>query len=119
MESNHLPEEIFSFNIYIIILAFTILYIIGLFTNILSYAFVSLSICFFVTVFYYLIMYNLFIKYKYLSYYKIKQKEDSYFKPLSEEEMLKEIKYNIEDNMLTEFGDLNYSYEYIENNFCT
>lgn len=55
----------------------------------------------------------------YMNTYSSNQKEDSYFKPLDEKELLKEVKYEVYENVLTEVGDMNFSNEFIEENFTS
>ena len=113
---NHIPEEIYAFSLYLFFYVLFTLWIVCLFTS-YSYLAVSLTLFISLTAVYIAIMYYLLSIYN--NFNAKKQREDKFFKPLSLINMQKEVKYKIRDDVLPEIGDLDFSMEFIEQNFLS
>lgn len=110
----HQPEEIYSFNLYLLSNALYLVIVITLFTK---YCLVFQVIAIFISSLFVYTSFIYFLSSLYNSIDHKEQTEDLYFKPISLEESMKEIDYKLEDNMLLEIGDMDFKMEEIEERF--
>lgn len=102
------------------------------FILVLILAYVIFSIAFPNKYFYGIVIANLFIwitfvtvlsiHYVFVQYWKLNDTEhrcDSLFKPLSNKDLLVEYHTPIDSGILPDVGDMNFSREFIEENFCS
>ena len=110
--------EILAFNFSFVVKGFFLFSIFSsLYPNSYTYFLNSIPVFIYTTIIYFSILY--FLISKYISYDQTKQTEDIYFKALSKEDNEIELLKDKSSGILPDTGDLNFSEEFIEDNFCT
>lgn len=114
-------NEIFSFNMYFITFGVIIYYAYCIFMPFGSYTLTVYmnNIVLIVIVTFFTIFLIYFLLSEYWSYEKTNQREDILFKPLKKSDMYVELNSNIQSGILPDVGDLDFSIDFIENNFLS
>lgn len=114
-------NEIFSFNMYFITFGVIIYYTYCIFMPFGSYTLTVYmnNIVLIVIVTFFTIFIIYFLLSEYWSYEKTNQREDILFKPLKKSDMCVELNSNIQSGILPDVGDLDFSIDFIENNFLS
>lgn len=114
-------NEIFSFNMYFITFGVIIYYAYCIFMPFGSYTLTVYmnNIVLIVIVTFFTIFLIYFLLSEYWSYEKTNQREDILFKPLKKSDMYVELNSNVQSGILPDVGDLDFSIDFIENNFLS
>lgn len=121
IEEEVTTNEIFSFNMYLITFLVIIYYSYCIFFPFGSYTLTVYmnNIVLIIIVTFFTIFLIYFLLSEYWSYEKTNQREDILFKPLKKSDMYVELNPNIESGILPDVGDLDFSIDFIENNFLS